>query len=63
MSIFNFEMCKPKACYVAPTQKKTWELQDGTRMNPQAWVQSEINMQKPRKKVVNANCNQIDAHV
>ncbi len=38
MPIFNFEMkmCKPKAHYVPPTQKKAWELQDGTKMNPQA---------------------------
>jgi hypothetical protein len=65
MPIFNFEMkmCKPKAHYVPPTQKKAWELQDGTKMNPQAWAQSEVNMHKWRKKVFNANCNQIDAHV
>jgi len=54
MPISNFEMkmCKPKACYVVPTQKMAWELQDGTKMNPQAWVQSEVNMHKPRKRLL-----------
>jgi hypothetical protein len=49
--IFYFVMeCKPTTNSLVFTNKEAWELHDEIRMNSWTTVQSEINLQKLRKK-------------
>jgi len=47
--------CKPVAHFFIPKKELRWKLQDGIRTYSQARVQSEINLDKKKKKVIIAN--------
>jgi len=47
--------CKPVAHFFIPKKELRWKLQDGIRTYSQARVQSEINLDQKKKKVIIAN--------
>jgi hypothetical protein len=55
MLISNFAMeCKPKVCSLTLT-KKVLEFWNETKMYLKTKVQNEINLHKPKKKVISVN--------
>jgi len=48
---------------LASKKEYAWQLQNETKMKSQSRIQGEINLHKPRKKVINTSWNQNGAQM